>query len=140
MVFLEHAMRQLMAPLLLATLPAATIAVARDACDPSNLGQQAMTTCAGWDFEKAEAKLVALFKEQLNAEDNAETKALLVRSQKAWVVYRDAECDYAASASLGGSIYPMLVSQCQTHLTEARMKELRDDLICEGGFCGNDEK
>jgi hypothetical protein len=44
--------------------------------------------------------------------------------QRAWITFRDAECDYPRSASEGRSIYPLTVSMRPIRLMEERVKQL----------------
>jgi uncharacterized protein YecT (DUF1311 family) len=84
-----------------------------------------MNECADASYKQADAKLNVVYK-QITARlkhDPAKTK-LLVNAETAWVAFRDAECKFAASASAGGSIYPMVVSGCLERLTIARTKDL----------------
>jgi len=110
-------------------------ATGQDRCNRNDMSQQAMTTCADFDYAVADQKLNKLYGELTKVTEPGDEKdvALLRKAQRAWIAFRDAECDYAASASEGGSIYPMLVLECLTRLTEARIKQLQNDLACDGG-------
>jgi hypothetical protein len=48
----------------------------------------------------------ALPPERLGADEA--TKKRLKEAQRAWIAFRDAECDFATSGSRDGSIYPMI--------------------------------
>ena len=65
--------------------------------------------------------------------DDAEGKKLLQAAQRAWISFRDAECAFSTNDSKGGSIYPMLMSNCLEELTADRTKQLRTYLDCEEG-------
>jgi uncharacterized protein YecT (DUF1311 family) len=119
------------------TLSAAS-ATGQDVCDPNDFSQQAMTTCAAARFAAADAELSALLAEHMGPGFDPKGVALLKKAQNAWIAFRDAECEYAASDSWGGSIYPMLLSECATHLTKARIKQLQDDGRCEAGVCDDE--
>ncbi|MER2508778.1 MAG: lysozyme inhibitor LprI family protein [Amaricoccus sp.] len=93
--------------------------------------QSELNTCAGTDYQAADAELNNLYKEMI-ARLGAD-KAPLVAAQRAWVTYRDAECDFVASSVAGGSIYPMIRGECLTDLTRARSEEFRGFLACEEG-------
>ncbi len=41
-------------------------------------------------------------------------ETLLKQAQQAWIALRDADCAFLASGAEGGSMQPMLVSQCMT--------------------------
>lgn len=94
---------------------------ADDCADPQD--QTTLTMCAGKDFEKADAKLNADYKQIMaRLKGNADATKLLVTAQRSWVAFRDAECLFQASAVSGGTIYPMIVAMCQTDLTNERVK------------------
>jgi len=50
----------------------------------------------------------------------------LLEAQRAWLVYRDAQCRLEGYSLLGGSAQPMIVSGCLAMLTRQRTQELRD--------------
>jgi len=96
--------------------------------------QRGLDECAGASFKRADAALNRAYKEIVHRlkDDAAKTK-LLVQAQKAWLNWRDAECAFSSSGVQGGSIYPMIVAQCQEKQTRARMKDLRGYLTCAEG-------
>ena len=99
--------------------------------------QAALDACAGGASAKADTALNLVYKSvvaRLKSEDDAKTA--LVSAQKAWIGFRDAECDFEASGSIGGSIHPMIVGQCRTKLTQARTAALRQMLSCGEGDLG----
>jgi uncharacterized protein YecT (DUF1311 family) len=65
--------------------------------------------------------------------DDADGRNLLTTAQKAWIAFRDAECDFQAGNSVDGSIYPMLIAMCRTGLTQKRTEELKVYLNCDEG-------
>jgi uncharacterized protein YecT (DUF1311 family) len=54
-------------------------------------------------------------------------------AQRAWIAFRDSECDFAASGAAGGSIYAMIFSQCLERLTRARIGAFDAYLACREG-------
>jgi uncharacterized protein YecT (DUF1311 family) len=96
------------------------------------VSQAEMNSCAGKAYEKAAAELNAAYRE-LKERAQGETAKLLVAAQRAWVTFRDAECALAASGSAGGSVQPMVVSNCLEDLTRKRIAELKARLDCEEG-------
>ena len=54
-------------------------------------------------------------------------------AQKSWIGFRDAECAFQSSAGADGSVYPMLVADCKTTLTNDRVEQLKTYLDCEEG-------
>ncbi len=103
-----------------------------DACYAADQSQQGMNRCAGDAFQRADkalnlqwAKVAAAFA------NDAESKTLLLDTQRAWLKYRDGQCKLAALDSVGGSIWPLINSSCLAQLTRQRTKELTD-LLGEG--------
>lgn len=50
---------------------------------------------------------------------------VLVTAQRAWIAYRDAECEAEGFQARGGTMEPMLVAGCIANVTDARTKELK---------------
>lgn len=80
------------------------------------------------------AELNKLYKEISNRlKDDADTLKALRNAQRAWISFRDAECDFAAINTQGGSIHSMLITTCRNELTQARIKNFNTYLSCEEG-------
>lgn len=96
--------------------------------------QSALNMCADDAFKAADATLNARYAEILaRLEGNAELTERLRAAQRAWVAFRDAECDFATAAVEGGSIYPMVAAECAQGLTEERIKAFDVFLSCKEG-------
>ncbi|WP_404944582.1 lysozyme inhibitor LprI family protein [Rhizobium rhizogenes] len=97
--------------------------------------QTDLNICAARDFDAADKALNAQYKKtraamvaidaDLDNDMKGAEKALL-KAQRAWVDYRDGECEAAGFQARGGSMEPMLVSGCKADLTQKRTKELKD--------------
>ena len=121
-----------LALLLVATAPAA----AQDDVDCNNqMAQQDMNFCAYKDYEAADAELNAVWNhvrktaKDLDAELSDDLKGAdkaLLAAQRAWISYRDSQCELSGFEARGGSMEPMLVSGCLADLTRKRTKELRE--------------
>jgi uncharacterized protein YecT (DUF1311 family) len=98
-----------------------------NACYERDPSQQAMNRCAGDAYERADKALNVQWKRVLDAYgDDAKTRKLVLDSQRAWLKYRDAHCELAASNSIGGSMWPMLNSGCLASMTRTRTRELKE--------------
>jgi uncharacterized protein YecT (DUF1311 family) len=98
-----------------------------DACYERDYSQQAMNRCAGDAYQRADAALNAQWAKVLAAYGgDAETKKLLLDGQRAWLKYRDAQCQLAALDSRGGSIWLLINSGCLASLTRQRTQELKE--------------
>ena len=116
------------AAILLAALPAAA---QQDCPDDSQAG---LNQCAGDAYKKADAALNATYKQVMaRLKDSEATAKSLVVAQRAWIAYRDSECDFISSGVEGGSARPMIVAQCLEQLTTQRADDLKALLSCEEG-------
>jgi uncharacterized protein YecT (DUF1311 family) len=99
--------------------------------------QTDMNACAADAFKETDTKLNAVYREIIERlKDNEEAKQLLIKAQRVWLQYRDAECAFAASAARSGSIYPTILDNCLDGLTNDRVKALISFLKCEEGDMG----
>jgi uncharacterized protein YecT (DUF1311 family) len=74
-------------------------------------------------YKKTRAAMVAVDND-LDADMKGAEKALL-KAQRAWIDYRDGECEAEGFQAHGGTMEPMLVSGCIANLTDLRTKELK---------------
>jgi len=75
-------------------------------------------------YKKTRAAMVAIDGD-LDGDMKGAEKAL-VKAQRAWIDYRDAECDAAGFQARGGTMEPMLVAGCLADVTDRRTKELKE--------------
>ena len=104
--------------------------VAINCKSPAN--QMEMDQCAGRDFQAADARLNAVYRSMMSRYD-APNQAFFKSAEKAWIAYRDAECNFETNGTAGGSINSMMLTQCRTEKTNARIKELNAQLHCDEG-------
>jgi len=121
--------------LLLALTPLLFTSLAHAAVDCANASDQAtMNQCAGQDFKAADKELNTVYQQITGRlKDNPDAKKLLVSAQRAWVGFRDAECKFSASGVTGGSVSPLIYSNCLTSVTNVRVEALKEYLKCEEG-------
>jgi uncharacterized protein YecT (DUF1311 family) len=95
-----------------------------------------MNNCAGAELEKADTELNRVYAKALTAVPGLATdetpfdakswEASLRASQRAWVAFRDAECEeHVAKFWGGGTGATVDVLGCKTEKTEQRTKELK---------------
>ncbi|CAM5451513.1 lysozyme inhibitor LprI family protein [Alcaligenes faecalis] len=102
-------------------------------CD-SLTNQNAINQCFSNEYKNSDAELNKLYKEiSHRLKDDADTLKALRNAQRAWISFRDAECDFAAINTEGGSIHSMLITTCRNELTQARIKNFNTYLSCEEG-------
>lgn len=100
--------------------------------------QVEMNLCAGKDYDAADAELNAQWKvtvAALKARDKDIDRSYdsqpthydtLLAAQRAWITYRDQQCLSESFAARGGSMAPMLHSNCMARLTRERTAELKE--------------
>ena len=91
--------------------------------------QTDLNICAALEFDTADKALNAQYKKTRAAmvaidadldNDMKGAEKALVKAQRAWVDYRDGECEAQGFEARGGSMEPMLVSGCKAELTKMR--------------------
>lgn len=101
------------------------------------VAQMDLNICADRDYRAADAELNKAYKQamaamqetdkELGGIDKAYVGAVeaLKKAQRAWLGYRDGQCELAGFEARGGSMEPMLVSGCLAELTRKRTSELK---------------
>lgn len=89
--------------------------------------QTDLNRCAYADYVKADGELNRLYKQLREKTGYA---AELEAAERAWLAYRDKECDFETAADAGGSIRPMDEALCLKALTERRNADFRRALKC----------
>jgi uncharacterized protein YecT (DUF1311 family) len=121
--------------LILAVAVLAATPAANAASDCTNEASQAdMNACAAALYAQSDAALNKTYKMIVaRLKNDAPTAKMLLKAQKAWLAFRDAECSFQTSAAEGGSIQPMLQAYCLDDLTVKRTVALKSYLVCEEG-------
>lgn len=114
----------------LGALLLSTAALADD-CDNAQT-QADMNTCAATQLKAADAKLNGAYTTAMKRAPDA-TKTLLKTAQQKWIALRDADCALISSGTEGGSVQPMIHTQCLTDKTVERTAWLESLLNCEEG-------
>ncbi|WP_411506489.1 lysozyme inhibitor LprI family protein [Brucella anthropi] len=109
---------------------AAIAAAQADDCQNAS-SQAALNECYGKAYKKSDTELNKVFKTLQHRTDDAELKKKLTQSQRAWIAFRDAECDMQTFG--GGSISGMAYSICLSELTTQRIDDLKKYLKCDEG-------
>lgn len=112
--------------------------LAQEDVDCGNATTQAdMNICANEEYEAADTELNTVYKQTVAAmrakdaelgdisADYVGAEEALKKAQRAWIGYRDGQCELAGFEARGGSMEPMLVSGCLAQLTTARTEELK---------------
>ena len=102
-----------------------------DDCSNANT-QTEMNQCAAAQYQAADKKLNETWQQALKRASGQQLE-LLKKAQQAWISLRDADCAFLASGAEGGSMQPMLISQCMTDKSVERESFLASLLQCEDG-------
>lgn len=97
--------------------------------------QSDMNICAAEDYQAADkalnaqwlaTKKAAIVWDGLTGSEDGPGGAeeRLLKAQRAWLAYRDSQCDAVGFTVEGGTIRPLVVSNCLADLTRKRTEEL----------------
>ena len=100
-------------------------------CDEART-QTDMNYCADQDYRRADAELNRIWPQALQRAKaldrdvgGAVAEQRLRAAQRAWIAYRDAQCEVAGLEAYRGTMEPMLVAFCLKDMTERRTNDLR---------------
>jgi len=102
-----------------------------DDCDKATT-QTDMNICADSKLKAADKKLNDTYATVMKRVPE-EHKGLLKSAQQKWIALRDADCEFIASGTDGGSVQPMIRLDCVTAKTEERTAWLESLLNCDEG-------
>lgn len=97
--------------------------------------QRDLNACADIEYDKADKDLNAAYKQlrtkmsDWDKSADEESKGAvdaLVAAQRAWVSFRDANCEVAGFQARGGTMESMLISSCLADMSTKRAAELRE--------------
>ena len=97
--------------------------------------QYTLNRCADQDYQASDKKLNETYGKLLKSV-SPQGKTRLQKAERAWVAYRDAQCDFLASSPSPYSAQTMIHSLCLDRLTQAQMKLLDEQLHCQQGDIG----
>ena len=91
-----------------------------------------MNTCTAQQYQAADKKLNQTYQAAIKRAE-APQRELLKKAQQAWIALRDADCNFIGSGTEGGSVQPMIISQCLNEKTVEREAFLASLMQCEEG-------
>ena len=100
-------------------------------CDNATT-QLELNTCSAQQYQAADKKLNQTYQAAVKRAA-APQRDLLKKAQQAWIALRDADCNFIGSGTEGGSVQPMIMSQCLTEKTVEREAFLASLMQCEEG-------
>lgn len=101
------------------------------------IDQTSINICADKALKASEKQLNDKYQALYEA-SSAEGQLKLKTAQRAWLAYRDAQCTFNTTGSVGGSMHALTYSTCVDMLTQAQSKILDQQLNCDDGdmTCG----
>lgn len=103
-------------------LPALPAAAA--GCDDAVTTQE-MRDCASKSYGSFDNELNAIWQQVMSGLDEA-GKGKLRNAQRAWIAFRDADCDAAADMYRGGTFAGVAKNECLAQRTKERAQQLQD--------------
>lgn len=98
------------------------------------LDQPTINECVSRAYMKSDAELNRVYRSLATRARGEEVIARkLAGAQRAWIAFRDAECDFKTAGSAGGSANPSARLSCLDELTRARTVALKAYLTCQEG-------
>jgi len=102
-------------------------------CEESAAGSDmAMTECASAESERQDKTLNSVYRE-LVTRVPPDAKQALIKSERAWLSFRDAQCDFEYQ-QVGGTSAHVVGTECELGLTIRRIEELNHSLDLERQF------
>ena len=108
--------------------------IKQEHCEESNNLEN--TFCMSRELAESDARLNVVYKTLMYAIIKPQG---LQRAQRAWMVFRDAECKFQNAAMHGGSAYNFSMDLCLMRLTEQRISALETVRPCNGCIEFKDE-
>jgi uncharacterized protein YecT (DUF1311 family) len=73
---------------------------------------------------------------ELIALSDTDAKAAMQKSERAWMAFRDAQCDYEYRQEGGGTLARVIFSSCRLRVTVERLETLKHFLALEREYGG----
>lgn len=97
--------------------------------------QSTLNLCAEYRFVEADLVLNDTYSALMRKMHGTASSEPLVRAQRAWIRFRDLDCEYQASSLQGGTMHAQWVLDCQRDRTVARTMQIESYLHCEANGC-----
>jgi uncharacterized protein YecT (DUF1311 family) len=95
-------------------------------CDSARTTME-LNRCSQEEYEARDRLLNQTYQEvlrQLNTDYQQPTREKLIKAQRLWVQFRDADCAAQESLYDGGTVHTVVYLQCLRDLTSQRIKDL----------------
>lgn len=87
--------------------------------------QADINICAGIEYQNADKQLNQVY-QKLMPKLSASRKQKLTLAQRAWINFRDTNCEFEMSQFEGGTMAPAAKAGCMAQLTQTRTKQLEE--------------
>jgi uncharacterized protein YecT (DUF1311 family) len=107
---------------------------AQEACINDDGSNSGMKICTNEALKDADALLNVVYQKfsgELSTQDEQETLTRLKIAQRAWIPFRDAQCQLSAAQMLGGTGESLAILSCHYKMTVDRIKELEAQFDAE---------
>ena len=118
--------------LVLVLMATSMLALAQPAVCQETTTQAQMNTSANQGLSEADAALRKFYDTYVKRLDPEQAK-LFKAANSQCAKFQKAYCQFEASGSVGGSVYPMAFASCMSSQAEKRLKELRQLSRCHEG-------
>lgn len=109
---------------------AVPLAHAMDCTDATNTGDR--EACAEKSLDKAQAELGKI-SDQLIALMKSQDVQKLQLSEESWKKFRQKQCEFETSGTLGGTVHLEMLLLCKAYYTTQYARDLRRQLDCTEG-------
>jgi len=95
--------------------------------------QTEMNECAAREYKKHDAAMNDIYQQLLAKLKDPKQKEMLVEVERAWIAYRDKFCAFQSGETVGGTIHPLIETNCLDEKTNVHTAELSRQLHCQEG-------
>jgi uncharacterized protein YecT (DUF1311 family) len=97
--------------------------------------QSLMNICASFYYNAADMELNETYQALMKQLTTKTAREKLIKAQRAWIAFRDLECEYSSDGWSGGSGHGMIVVSCYASLSKERTAHLKEHLNCTQPSC-----
>jgi uncharacterized protein YecT (DUF1311 family) len=101
--------------------------IALDPCANVEQGLE-LSNCIAGEYQRADAELNTVYRQVMSKLDNEEHKTALRNAQRAWIEYRDTNCEYETYLFRQGGPSEQHRVVCTTRMSMERTRELQEML------------
>ena len=94
-----------------------------------------MNLCAEYLFVVTDRRMNEAYRSALSSHPESKAVRALIQSQRAWLSYRNAACEFESSGVKGGSLHAFSSLRCFKAKTELRITELQEYESCNQPGC-----